>query len=182
MCFRKVDYMSLKNRFLSVVLCVVILVISSGCEKNENSGLLPYDLEFGKTYEQIQKTIGVDNLKESSSNDGYVSELKKITNEEEIGEYLGTSDGVSDVRIMYAFNAEKVLYEIYYGFVVENEKSAEVQDIIIQKFNKIVGEEIEQNELSGPKAIWKNEKFVIEYSCEGATSLIIIHSFEYDFE
>ena len=170
------------NKVLALGLCMIMLMLTVGCQQKDSKRLLPYDLEFGKTYEQIQKTIGVDNLKESSSNDGYVSELKKITNEEEIGEYLGTSDGVSDVRIMYAFNAEKKLYEIYYGFVVENEKSAEVQDIIKQKFSKIVGEEIEQNELIGPIAKWENEKFAIEYSCEGVTCLIIIHSYEYDFE
>ena len=170
------------NKVLALGLCMIMLMLTVGCQQKDSERLLPFGLEFGKTYEQIQKTIGVDNLIESSSNDGYVSELKEITNEEEIGEYLGTSDGVSDVRIMYAFNAEKKLYEIYCGFVVENEKSAEVQDIIKQKFSKIVGEEIEQNELIGPIAKWENEKFAIEYSCEGVTCLIIIHSYEYDFE
>ncbi len=163
-----------------------MMIFTTGCGQKEN--LLPFGLEFGDSYEECVKKFDVGPLKDSNANDGYLSNCIPISEEKEIIKVLGTSEGVSDVEIAVAFNADKQLYEYYCFFVPEIEKVSEINDIIKQKYSKIAGEpEADPNGI----ALWKNEKYVIDYSSTDryATVLgkevpfvIIIHSFEYDFE
>lgn len=173
---------------LMFVLCVAMMIGMVGCGQKENVELLPFELEFGNNFEEVQCKLDIGELKDSSSNDGYVSDLKYISNEEEITEIIGTSEGISDVAIALAFNADEKLYEFYCFFTVENNKLSQTNDIIKNKFNKVAGEE--EDEPNGI-ALWKNEEYTIDYSCqnrleafagEDASCLIVIHSYELDFE
>lgn len=179
--------MKYTNKVLAIILSG-IMIFAAGCQKKESASLLPFGLEFGAVYEEIQKANDIGDLKDSQSNAGYVTNLKYISKEEEIIEIIGTSDGVSDVAIMLAFNAEKKLYEFYCIFTLENDKVAEINDVIKQKYNKVAGEEEEE---SNGIALWKNEKYVIDYRCtepygavlgEDVQYVIAIHSNELDFE
>lgn len=188
MYFREGESMKIAIRVIALVLCIITLLFTVGCEQKDRTSLLPFGLEFGNNYEEVQNKIDIGELKESEANDGYVSDLKYISNEEEITEIIGTSEGISDVAIALAFNADEKLYEFYCWFTVENNKLSQTNDIIKNKFNKVAGEE--EDEPNGI-ALWKNEEYAIDYSCqnrfeafagEDASCLIVIHSYELDFE
>ncbi len=180
--------MKTANKVIALVLCTIMLMLTVGCAQKDRTCLLPFGLEFGNDYEKVQSKIDIGELQDSQANDGYLSNLKFISEEEEITEILGTSEGVSNVAIALAFNADKKLYEFYCFFKVENDKLSETNDIIIQKYNKVAGEE--EEEPTGI-ALWINDKYSIDYSCnnryetvlgEDASCSISIHSFELDFE
>ena len=173
---------------LVLVLCATMMIGMVGCGQQGNAEPLPFGLEFGNNYEEVQNKIDIGELKESEANDGYVSNSKYIFNEEEVENILGTSEGISDVRVALAFNADKKLYEFYCFFTVENDMLSEINDIIRDKFNKVAGEE--EEEPSGI-ALWNNDEYVIDYSCrnryevvigEDASCSIVIHSYELDFK
>ena len=105
--------MKIVNSVLAFVLCTIMLVFIVGCGEKDSASLLPFGLELGDTYEEVQKANDIGDLKDSSANDGYVSNLKYLSEEEEIIEILGTCEGVSDVAVAFAFNADKKLYEFY---------------------------------------------------------------------
>ncbi len=180
--------MKTANKVIVLVLCAIMLMLTVGCEQKDRTSLLPFGLELGNDYEEVQNKIDIGELKDSEANDGYVSNLKYISEEEEITEILGTGEGVSDVAIALAFNADKKLYEFYCFFTVENDKLSETHDVIRQKFNKVAGEEEEE---PNGIALWNNDKYSIDYRCnnryeavlgEDASCSISIHSFELDFE
>ena len=180
--------MKTASKVIVLVLCAIMLMLTVGCEQKNRTSLLPFGLELGNDYEEVQNKIDIGELKDSEANDGYVSNLKYISEEEEITEILGTGEGVSDVAIGLAFNADEKLYEFYCFFTVENDKLSETNDIIRQKFTKVAGEE--EQEPNGI-ALWKNEEYAIDYSCrnrfeafagEDASCSIVIHSYELDFE
>lgn len=180
--------MKTANKVLAIVLCAIMMMCIAGCQQKDSASLLPFGLEFGDDYEDTKNEIDIGKLRDSSANDGYVSYRKIISEEEKVTQILGTSDGISEVSIALAFNAEKKLYEFYCFFTVENDKLSKTNDIIRQKFNKIAGEE--ENEPNGI-ALWINEKYVIDYFCENryeaflgedASCVICIHSYEFDFE
>lgn len=176
------------RKFLALMLSVIVLIFAAGCGQKEDITLLPFGLELGTDYEEIQNKIDIGELKDSEANDGYVSNLKYISEEGAITEILGTSEGVSDVAIALAFNADKKLYEFYCFFTVENDKLSEMNDIIREKYSKVAGEEEEE---PNGIALWINDKYAIDYSCSNryeeflgadASCSICIHSFELDFE
>ena len=180
--------MKTANKVIVLVLCAIILMLTVGCEQKDRTSLLPFGLELGNDYEEVQNKIDIGELKDSQANDGYVSNLKYFSEEEEITKILGTSEGVSNVAIALAFNADKKLYEFYCFFTVENDKLSETHDVIRQKFNKVAGEEEEE---TNGIALWNNDKYSIDYRCnnqfeavlgEDASCSISIHSFELDFE
>jgi len=180
--------MKTANKVLAIVLCAIMLMLTVGCEKNEQAGLLPFGLEFGNDYEKVQNKADIGELRDSQTNDGYLSKLKYISKEEEIAEILGTSEGISNVAVVFAFNADKELYEYYCLFTVENDKLPEINDIIRQKYTKFAGEE-EEN--SNSIAVWINDEYSIDYWCENryevvlgedASCVISMHSYEFDFE
>ena len=180
--------MKIANKILALVLCAIMLMLTVGCEKKEQASLLPFGLEFGNDYEEVQNKADIGELRASQANDGYLSKLKYISEEEEIAEILGTSEGISNVAIAFAFNADKKLYEYYCLFTVENDKLSETNDIIRQKYTKFAGEE-EEN--SNSIAVWINDEYSIDYRCENryevvlgedASCVISMHSFEFDFE
>ncbi len=180
--------MKLTNKILVFILCAILLFSAVGCDQKERVSLLPFGLELGDDYKETQKKIDVGELKDSQANDGYLSNLKYISDEEEIKEILGTSEGISNVAVALAYNADKKLYEFYCLFIVENDKCSATNDIIREKYTKVAGAEVED-----PYGIasWINDKYSIEYICENrygvvlgedAECAIIIHSFELDFE
>lgn len=178
----------MKKIILFVFVLCVIFIGMAGCGQQDKFKLLPFGLEIGDDYEEVQDKIGIGELEKSKANDGYVSSLKYISEDEEITEILGTSEGISDVKIAVAFNADKKLYEFYCFFMVENDKLSETNDIIIDKYNKVAGEEEEE---PNGIALWENEEYVIDYTCnnrieaylgEDAFCSIVIHSYELDFE
>ncbi|MBQ9861500.1 MAG: hypothetical protein IJO75_04495 [Clostridia bacterium] len=180
--------MKTANKVIALVLCTIMLMLTVGCEQKDRTSLLPFGLELGNDYEEVQNKIDIGELKDSEANDGYISNLKYISEEEEITEILGTSEGISDVAIGLAFNADKKLYEFYCFFTVENEKLSATNDIIRQKFTKVAGEE--EEECNGI-ALWENEEYVINYRSENpleaflgedASCIISIHSYELDFK
>lgn len=188
MYFREGESMKIAIRVIALVLCIITLLFTVGCEQKDRTSLLPFGLELGNDYEEVQNKIDIGELKDSQANDGYVSNLKYISEEEEITKILGTSEGVGNVAIALAFNADKKLYEFYCLFAVENDKLSETNDIIRQKFTKVAGEEEEE---PNGIALWINDKYSIDYSCnnryevvlgENASCSISIHSFELDFE
>ena len=108
------------NKVLALGLCMIMLMLTVGCQQKDSVGrqqkdserLLPFGLEFGDDYEEINNELDVGELRDSSANDGYIIDnLKTISEEERITEILGTSEGISDVAIGLAFNADKKLYE-----------------------------------------------------------------------
>lgn len=180
--------MKISNRVLALVLCIMMLMLTVGCGQEDRASLLPFGLEFGDTYEEVQRANDIGDLKDSNANDGYVSKLKYFSKEDEVIEILGTCEGVSDVAVGLAFNAEKRLYEFYCLFKAENNKVLEINDTIKQKYNKVAGEAEEETD---GIALWINEEYSIDYRCtdpikafagEDATYMISIHSFELDFE
>jgi len=180
--------MKIAIRVIALVLCIITLLFTVGCEQKDRTSLLPFGLEFGNDYEEVQNKADIGELRDSRANDGYLSKLKYISEEEEIAEILGTSEGISNVAIVFAFNADKKLYEYYCLFTVENDKLSETNDIIRQKYTKFAGEE-EEN--SNSIAVWINDEYSIDYWCENryevvlgedASCVISMHSFEFDFE
>lgn len=184
--------MRLVCKFLALFLSVAILICAVGCEEKEKDqekeALLPFGLEIGDTYEITQNKIDIGELSDSDANGGYVSEMKYIFEAEKITEMLGTIDGVYNVSIALAFNADKKLYEYYCFFKAENDKLSAINDVIRQKYSKIAGEEEEE---PAGIALWMNDKYSIDYRCtnryesilgEDAICSITIHSFELDFE
>lgn len=181
--------MKTANKVLALGLCMIMLMLTVGCQQKDSERLLPFGLELGDDYEKINNELDIGELRDASANDGYVIDnLKTISEEERITEILGTSEGISDVAIGLAFNADKKLYEFYCFFTLENDKFSEINNIIQQKYNKLAGEAEEDPE---GIALWKNEKYVIDYSCddpvkawlgEDVSYTIVIHSLEFDFE
>ncbi len=178
------------KKLLSLILVPAsLLLIFAGCTAKETKpNLLPFNLSLGDTYEKTQEAINVGELEDSQANDGYITGLKFLTNEEYITAVLGTSEGVYDVAIGLSFNADKKLYEFYCFFTVKSDKQTEVNDAIRAKYSQIAGQE--EADPDGI-ALWKNEEYVIDYSCsnvlesflgEDAQCVITIHSFVLDFE
>lgn len=176
------------NRVLALVLCTIMFMLTVGCQQKDNTSLLPFSLAFGDSYKKIKDAAYVGDLEDSNANDGYISNLKYLVEEEEIKEILGTYDGVSDVAVGFAFNADKQLYEFYCFFTIENNKTTEIHNTIKQKYNELAGE---TDEVTDGIALWKNEEYAIDYRCtdplkelagEDANYVISIHSYAFDFE
>ena len=141
--------MKIVNRVLAFALCTIMLMLTVGCGQKDRESLLPFGLEFGDTYEEIQKANDIGNLVDADANDGYITNFMYLSEEEEIMECLGTCEGVSNVAVSFSFNADKKLYEYYCFFKAENDKVLEINNSIVQKYNNVAGEpEEETNDIA----------------------------------
>ena len=171
--------MKLANKVLAVVLCAITLVFATGCGQKDR--LLPFGLKFGDNYEKVQKAIGFERIEESDL--GYISAPRRFYEEKEIEEILGTSEGISDVRVIALFNADKELYQYVCFFLPENDRFPEIIGTIRQKYDRVVGEE---GEVYDGLIYWSTEKYDIFLAntddYPGYTYSIMITSFEHDIE
>ena len=94
-----------------LVITVIIITCFAGCGKKEN--WMPYELQFGMTYEEAKELFkDMPELEKASSNDGYLTKNYSL-GEEEINGYFDFLKPASFPTYAFSFNENKELYEFY---------------------------------------------------------------------
>lgn len=172
------------------VITVIMITCFAGCGKKEN--WMPYKLEFGMTYEEAKERFKeIPELEDASSNDGYLTGLYFLE-EEEITGYFDFLEPASSPAYAFSFNANKELYEFYCinrFYSVQDYAESLTEDLynsFVGFYDEKTGTEAKQNEYSdGLKAIWETEKVNVSVvAIEEEDSFYIcciVHNNEYDF-
>lgn len=194
------------KKFTSILLTVIsLMIIFCGCgskeeakapaEKLENK-LLPYNLEFGMSYDEAKKVCeDFPEIEEATANDGYASktlspdfeEYEKFFGINSSELYADTGGIVLAPAYYFSFNESKKLYEFcVMTSIYGSENSAEVLfNDYIEYYEEKIEEESEIEEFSDTLcARWETNTLKIEVvlSIDGDDYLVytVVHNKEYE--
>ncbi len=170
------------KKIVAVLLVVLsITILFSGCSEKEV--WLPYELEFGMTYNEAKEVFGdIPELKEATANDGYLTENYSLE-DEEINKYFEFLKASSFPSYAFSFNENKELYEFYCGnsiyFIQDDaENSAEnLYNSYVDFYAEKTGEQPEEKEYSdGLAANWETDELGISVCMSKEEGYYFIYS------
>lgn len=152
------------KKILALILTLSLFAtLFAGCGDKET--WMPYELEFGMTYEEAKEVFAdIPELKEASANDGYLTNSYMPLNDE-VKEFFGMDQKIYVGLSTYAFsfNESKKLYEFMSGGRLYNEGQAEeVYNAYADYYANKTGIEAKHEESSeGLYANWETDEFEI---------------------
>lgn len=173
-----------------LVITLIIITCFAGCGKKEN--WMPYELEFGMTYETAKEFFNdIPELQEASANDGYLTKNYSLE-KEEVNGYFDFLKPASFPSYAFSFNENKELYEFYCGnsfnFMQDDAEGSaeELYNSFVDFYNEKTGITAKEKENDdGLEAVWETEKVNISV-CVTKTEeyyfiYCVVHNNKYDF-
>lgn len=170
-----------------MVICLTAVCCSCAAEPEEKIQWLPYELEFGMTYDEAVKlNADMPELQDATANDGYFCGTEYI-DAEEANSFFNTDvfGAFSFPSYAYSFNENKELYELMFLAEMSSESDGEEALNSLKSyydemfgFNGIEGDGLEyewvNDELSCYLCVYTNGDDYRVYLC--------LHEFEHELQ
>lgn len=190
------------HRYITFVLSFILILTFTACrqedQKTAETPLLPFNLQFGQSYDEFSETIKANyfetTISPAKANNGYVTDhiyLTSIAAESYLDyEVFHTSsnntlEDADKGSFYFSFNQDKELYEWYWFNEAVTRDAEEVVNSMIETYNKYFGFDGKTDDPSLP-AVWETEKLAadIQKTESNGKDIIVftVHSFEYDLD
>ncbi len=123
------------KKFLVFAICMVLILPLMGCNSNtkgttgKEETLLPFDLQFGDSYDVCTEKHEMPALEPASANSGYFCSPDYSVSPDNVFNGFTWSEDISTLFLLpmasYSFNEDKLLYEYYIIVTPSSEAEAE---------------------------------------------------------